>query len=204
MSVSNTAVGLDDVQLPSSAGASGEQSAPIPKYIPATSRSLWIAVLVASAAVILLRLSTLRAYVEGRIAEQPQVVEQLTDQHLRQLAVNVGLALAMGFSLLLLFMHQSLARTLERHVFSRSVHVGRLRFGLFFLISTMCIVPVGALCAVTGRVSFRSSDGFYLYVLVMAVACPVLYRGHWWSLPRLRVTILFAMALTFGSLATLI
>ena len=204
MSVSNTAVGLDAVESASSPAESGERSGPKANLVPATSRPLWIIVLLASAAVLLLRLSTLRAYVEERIAEQPQVFAELTDQHLRQLAVNVGLALAVGFSLLLLFLHQSLARTLERSVFSRSVRLGRLRLGLFFLISTMCTVPVGALSAVVGRVSFRNSGGFYLYVLGMAAAVPLLFRRHWWRLPRLRIIILFAMTTTFGFLATLI
>jgi hypothetical protein len=169
-----------------------------------TSRLAWSGVLAAGLVALLGRLPVLRSHVRELLASNASVTADLTDAHLRNLAVNVGLALAVVVSILLLFLYQSLARALERHVFSPSWSVGSAKLGLFFVISTLCTIPGSVFCAVRGSISLRDNALFYAYVLGVSVASPLLYRRHWCDLSHTKVATLYVCATTFGFMSTMI
>lgn len=169
-----------------------------------TTRWVWAAVWVASAAVLAGRLPVQRARVERLLAAHPDVTAGLTDEHLRVLAVEIGLVLAVGISLLLLFLLQSLGRVLESHVFTRSCTLGRLRIGLFAAVSTATTLPFSVACLVLGRVSLRGGVLYPASVLLVTAACVLLFRRTWRGLGTRRVVVLWSVALLYGGFATLI
>ena len=134
----------------------GAQPTPVqavPPVPPATTRVLWPAALVLLVATLAGRLPVLRAYVVDRLADSPRVTEDLTDAHLQDLAVNVGMTLAVIASALLYVLYQSLGRVLEQHVFTAAMPVARARIGLFFLIASLSTLPPAMASALACQVS---------------------------------------------------
>jgi hypothetical protein len=175
------------------------------KVVPApTSRAAWIFALTAFAMLLMARIPVLRDYVSIKLAEQPDVVAELDDPHLHELAINIGLALVVVVATGLFVLYQSLGRLLESHVYTASLALGRLRVGLFFLISTGMTIPVGVICLTLYRVSMRTSPWYYVGVILASAALPLLFRRHWRSIGRVKVAVLFVSAVAYGMFATLI
>ncbi len=172
--------------------------------LPATSRVLWAAGLVLLVATLAGRLPVLRAYVLGRLADSPQVTGALTDPHLRDLAVNVGLTLAVTVATLLYVLYQSLGRVLEKHVFTAMIPVARVRVGLFFLIASLSTLPPAMASALVGQVSLRGHWWFYAWVIGVGFAVPWLFRPHLRHVKVGRKAILFAVAVIFALMGTLV
>jgi hypothetical protein len=171
---------------------------------PPTARLMWRLAFALTGALLAARTPVLRGYVNDLLADHADVLDGLDDPHLRRLAVNIGLGLAVATSLALLFLYQSLARALERHVFTPSIGRPRIRVGLFFVISVAVTLPFHAVCVALSRVTLRTSPWYYVAVLVLAAGAPFLYRRHWRHVGAARIAVLFAAATVFGLLATLI
>jgi hypothetical protein len=170
----------------------------------ATSPAAWWCALGVVLVTLVYRVPVLQAYVERMLTRHPEITVDLHDPHVRSVAVNLGLAMAVVIQLGLLFVYQSLGRALERHVFRPSIRVGRARFGLFFTVSAAATVPLHVLGAVLGRVTVRGSGWYYVAVLVASAGAVLLFRPRLLHLGRARYVALSACTIGYGLMATLI
>jgi len=187
-------------ELALSAEVLHDEDPPVP---PNTARWLWWAAGLTLAATLVAREAAIRSMVMTKLAAS-SVDDQLTDHHMRSLAVNMGIVLAMVLSLLLFSIYASLGRALEKSVFPRSVTLGGVRAGLFFVVAAaVTLVPtVGA--AASGAVSWRTSPWYYVWAVLVGCGAPVLFMRHLRGARLSRVALLMAMSIAFAFLATLI
>jgi hypothetical protein len=197
---------LADAPAPGQSASDGAPPEPRPLVDrpQPTARLMWRVAFTLTGALLAARAPVLRAYVGDLLAVHPAALDGLDDPHLRRLAVNVGLGLALATSLALVFLYQSLARALERHLFTPSIGRPRFRVGLFFVISVAATVPFHAICVALSRVTLRTSPWYYVAILALAAGAPFLFRRHWRHVGGARIALLFAAATIFGLLATLI
>lgn len=170
----------------------------------ATTRSAWTMAWLASAASLGFRLPVLRTHVEALLLANAEASANVPDGRMCSLALNIGVTLAVLFSLTLLLMLQSLGRLLEARVFTPSLIVGRLRFGLFFVIATAATLPVSVYCLLTGTVTLRGSEWYVAAIVTLALLLPLLYRRNWRGKGLAKVSLLFIVAGSFGLLASLL
>jgi hypothetical protein len=169
-----------------------------------TSRWLWWASVALLMLTVVARLAPLRSYVANKLAESPQVTRQLTDDHLRSLAINVGIGLALIISVILFILYQSLGRALESQMFAVSHRVGRIRFGMFFTVEVLAVLPPALVSALTAQISLRGHWWYYAWMLAVGLAIPWMYREHWARTTTGRKAILLVSAVILALMGTLI
>lgn len=165
-----------------------------------TSRALWVAAYVTAATLVVARSTSLRQAVleEFRHSEAASMV---SDQNLESLAVNVGIYLGILLSLGVVLLYFALAATAERHIFTRSLIIGRWRIGLFFTVAMLCTVPVHAVAWVAGLSAPRDHPLFHAYVVVVVVGSLLLFRRRWADVGRSRLLLLVGMTLAVAILS---
>ncbi len=65
-------------------------------------------------------------------------------------------------------------------------------------------LPPALLAAATGQPSVREHVGFYMWVVAVGLAAPFAFRRHWRTVEPRRRVILFAAAVIFALMGTLI
>jgi len=170
----------------------------------ATSVWAWRLALVTCLIAVAARLPVLRAYADSMLARSPDIAASVDGSGFRDLALNIGVVLAVLLSGLLFWLYQSLGRALEKHVFTRSLRIGGVSVGLFFMISTCVVIPVHVFCAVTGTVSLRTSALYYPIVAAVTIACTVVFHLAVKRLTLVRVSLLYIIAVMYGMMSALI
>jgi hypothetical protein len=165
-----------------------------------TTRSVWLTAYALTAVAIVLRVLTLRHYVAGEIARQ-NVLADVHDPRLEKLAVNTGYLLAVLIALLLVWLLYSLASVMERNIFRAAHQIGRVQIGLYFVVAFLTTLPVHAVCAAFGIVSPKNSALYFLYVAVVGLASPLLFRRGWAGRSRGRVIGVFAFSVALAALS---
>ncbi len=166
-----------------------------------TSRPLWIAAFVLTAVAVLFRIPTMRGYVAERLTAA-SAEAGLTDRGLEALAVNTGILLALGVSLILLAMYYSLAAALERTIFSSTLTApfGQ-RAGLYFVITCLVSVPVQAFAAAFDIASPKSEPAYLACAAAVGLLTPLLFRAALRALPVRRRLVVHASALVLAALS---
>lgn len=166
-----------------------------------TSRGLWLVAYGLTAVLLVVRAVSLRAHV-GQELRRSDLLDQVKDERLRALAINTGFWLAILISLLIMWIYYSLASVMERNLFRavRSVN-DRLHFGLFFLVALMTSLPVQAFSAALQVTAPKQNVFFYLYVAIVGLTCPLLFRGTWQRLPRSKVFLIFLFSVILAGLS---
>lgn len=145
---------------PTGTGPDAPSSAILPTELtdpPATPRWMWRVALLTLVGTLLARMPALRERVAAMLVDTPAVTEELTEDHLRELALNVGLGLAVLLSAVLL-----------------------------------------------GQPSVRDQLGFYAWVVAVGLIAPLPFWRYWRSVARSRKVVLFAVAVAFALMGTLI
>ncbi|MEU6708129.1 hypothetical protein [Streptomyces wuyuanensis] len=168
------------------------------RYPGPTSRVFWLIAYALTTAAILLRLPALHETVRLQLRDS-DMADKVKDKSMEALAVNIGLLLAVFLSMLLLALFYSLTAAVERNVLTARRHAGPKRgFGLGFVIALMCTLPVHLVSAAFGVSSPKTTGWYYLYVLLVAVTAPILFRTHGTRLGDGRRKIITTYAFTFG------
>ncbi|MFE0039623.1 hypothetical protein [Streptomyces sp. NPDC059015] len=166
-----------------------------------TSRVFWLIAYGLTIAAVLLRLPTLHETVRQQLRDS-DMAGKVEDKSMEALAVNIGLLLAVFLSMLLLAVFYSLAAVVERNVLTMRRKTGRgLGFGLGFVIALLCTFPVHLVCSALGISSPKTTGWYYLYVLLVALIAPLLFRKHWSGLDRRKIIITYAFAVGLAGLS---
>lgn len=169
-----------------------------------TSRVFWLLAYGVTVAALLLRLPALRETVREQLRDS-DMAGKVKDKDMEALAVNIGLLLAVFLSLMLLAMFYSLAATVERNVLNMRLQVGQGRgFGLGFVVTLLCVFPVHLTCALLGVSSPKTNGWYYLYVLLVAVLAPLLFRKQWAGLGRRGIFTVYASAAGLAALSLVV
>jgi hypothetical protein len=184
-----------DVGLaPEPAGAARTANRP-----PATSRALWVVTYLLVALLIGLRIPQTYEYLADRVP--PDMAEALNDPEMERLALRVGVYLGVVLTALVVAVYFSVAAVLERKVFTvgRTIR-GRLSFGLFYLVTTLCMVPVHVVSLVFGIPDPRQSVLYYVYVVAVGIGAPWVYYRTWRRLGAQKIFILFTTSVILATL----
>ncbi|MFI6810235.1 hypothetical protein ACIBO6_35395 [Streptomyces luteogriseus] len=166
-----------------------------------TSRVFWLVAYGLTIAAVLLRLPTLHETVRRQLRDS-DMAGKVEDKSMEALAVNIGLLLAVFLSMLLLAVFYSLAAVVERNVLTMRRHArGDLGFGLGFVIALLCTFPVHLVCSVLGISSPKTAGWTYLYVLLVALFAPLLFRKQWIGLDRRKIITTYAFAVGLAGLS---
>lgn len=65
-------------------------------------------------------------------------------------------------------------------------------------------LPPALLAVLLGQPSVRDQLGFYAWVVTVGLIAPLPFRRYWRSVPRSRQVVLFAVAVAFALMGTLI
>lgn len=171
---------------------------------PMTNRKVWIGTIVVTALLLVARSATIYGTIGVKLDENG-IGEQIQDKGLEQLAVNVGFMLAIIISLAVLLALYSIAALMERNIFRVNLKVmPGVRIGPFYPVVFASTIPVQIVCLLFGLSSPKDSLIYYLYVVAVGLACPLLFRRVWKNLPKSKVTTYFvcSFGLAVLSMAT--
>ncbi|MFE7315783.1 hypothetical protein ACFU7T_22275 [Streptomyces sp. NPDC057555] len=169
-----------------------------------TDRVFWLIAYALTVGALLLRMPTVHDVVRDELRDSG-LAGKVEDKSMEALAVNVGLLLAVLLSMLLLGIFYSLAAMVEKKIFSARRKVGGKRgFGLFFAVAVLCTLPVYVVSSALGVSSPKETGYYYVYVLVIALAAPFLFRGHWVGRGRRSIITVFAFSCGVAGLSLLV
>ncbi|MGI5195684.1 hypothetical protein ACQEVY_18890 [Streptomyces sp. CA-288835] len=166
-----------------------------------TSRVFWLIAYGLTIAAVLLRLPTLHETVRQQLRDS-DMAGKVEDKSMEALAVNIGLLLAVFLSMMLLAVFYSLAAVVERNVLTMRRQAGRdLGFGLGFVIALLCTFPVHLVCSALAISSPKTTGWYYLYVLLVALSAPILFRKDWVGLDRRKIITTYAFTVGLAGLS---
>jgi hypothetical protein len=169
-----------------------------------TSRFAWAA----AAAVVLLslvvRIGPIHTAVTATLENSSEITANLSDTGLRRLAINVGLILALLLVACMLLLYQSLGRALENNVYAGTIHIGKLRVSLFYLVAAAATIPFHLGAAFAGVASLRGSAWYFWTVGLVSTVVPLSCWQNLKPLSRRGRAIVIGCCFTYGMLATLI
>jgi hypothetical protein len=169
---------------------------------PATSRAVWLVTYAAVVVLIVMRAPQAYEYLLQRVP--PDLSAGIADPDMEALALRTGVYLAVVLTALVVGIYFSLAAVLERKIFTaRHPLPGGWSFGLFYLIISMCMIPVHVLCLVLDIPDPRVSVLYYLYIVGVGLLAPWAYRGTWKGLPARKIVILFTSSAVLATLTVI-
>jgi hypothetical protein len=167
--------------------------------VDATPRRWWVLVYLVTVAAVVVTAPTLRSEVDRQLAGS-DAVGQVHDPALADLAINIGMLLAVLLFMLVLALYLSLASVMDRSLFRPRLRPnGRGPIGLFFIVAACCTVPVHAVSAAFSIAGPKDTPLFYVYVMAVGIAAPFLFRRYWVDLERSRKAALFGSALMLAA-----
>jgi hypothetical protein len=188
--------GIPRIERVATRGRSSEQA---PGPVDATPRRWWVLVYLLTVAMVAATTPTLRSEVHQQLA-RGDALEQVHDPGLADLAINIGMLLAVLLFMLVLALYLSLASVMDRSLFRPRLHAkGHGPFGLFFIVAACCTVPVHAVSAAFSIAAPKDTPLFYIYVLAVGIAAPFLFRRYWVDLERSRKAVLFLSTLMLAT-----
>jgi hypothetical protein len=171
-------------------------SAPPPRSTP---RRWWLLVYVAAVLLVAVSAPALHAEVNRQL-DASGARAQVGDPGMADLAVNIGIFLAVLVYMLVLALYLSLASMLDRHIFRPRLRInGRGPFGLFFIVAAACTLPVHVVTAAFSITAPKEHPLFYAWVLLVGAAAPFLLRAHWANLERSKKATLFGASLVLAT-----
>jgi hypothetical protein len=162
-----------------------------------TSPIVWMASAGTLLVLLLLRSQQLRGTVAAKVAET-EAAKAISDAAVTELAVNVGFYLGVVLSTVLSILYFSLASIAESTFFPR-IKWGRmrLRVGLLGCTAVISLLGVQLFSLVWSLPSPKDHWGTFVFVAVIGLSVPMLFRDKWWTVSLKVKTAIFA-----GSLAT--
>ncbi|MCD0445731.1 hypothetical protein LO763_19160 [Glycomyces sp. A-F 0318] len=176
-----------------------EEAAAAERPRSATSRPLWLLAYLVIVGLLVARIPQLQAYVDQEMPQES--LDAIGDPELEQLAVRSAIMIGIVLLSLVAALYLSLAAVLERKVFTARIAVGkRTTFGLYFLVTVLCLVPGNLFSLVTGVVAVREHLWYFLYLGLVGAAAPFAFRSTWKGLPGRKIALLFATTIGLTAL----
>jgi hypothetical protein len=117
------------------------------------------------------------------------------------LALRIGVLLGVVITALAMGLYFSLAAVLERKVFTIGRPLrGQLSFGLFYLVISLCTVPVHVVSVAFQIADPRQNVLYYVYVVGVGALAPWVFHRSWRGLPTSKIVILFTTSVVLASL----
>ena len=166
---------------------------------PATSRVLWLTAYALAILLMILRAPQAYEYVRQRVPADMSA--GIDDADMEALALRTGVFLALVLTALIVGLYFSLAGVMEKKIFTvgRTIR-GNLSFGLFFLVITLCVLPVQAVGLVFDIANPREDVFYYVYVVLVGLLSPWIYFRTWRGLSGRKIALLFASSLVLAAL----
>jgi hypothetical protein len=193
----------DDTALPDPGNAPAPGDAPeiSRKTPPPTSRALWLATYVAVLVFLALRLPQTYEHLRRNIPAGMSA--EINDKDMEALALRIGLFLGLIMTALIFGMLFVGSAILEKKIFpARKTVRGRLTFGLYFLVISLCVVPPQVASVIFGIPVVKGAV-LYLYVATVGLLAPALFYGEWRKLPTARIAAVFATSLGLAAFTSI-
>jgi hypothetical protein len=182
----------------------GKPGAGKPGARRSTSALIWLA----GIAIVLVTLTLRGEQLRGTIAEQVAASDagrSLTDPALTELSVNIGFYLAIVLSGAVTAMYFSLASVAESRIFPALLwSVGNMRVGFLGLAAIISVVGVQVVSLLFAVTSPKDQWQTYLFVAVVGLATPFLFRRHWLGRPARAIAAIFGASALIAATSLLL
>ena len=186
---------------PGNAPPPGDAPATPRRKTPATSRALWLTTYVAVVVFLALRLPQTYEYLRHSVPAEMSA--KINDKTMEALALKIGISLGIVLTALIFAILFVASAILEKKIFParRTVH-GRLTFGLFFAVISLCVLPPQVVSVVFG-IPVVTGVPLYLYVAAVGLLAPALFLGDLRKLPTGRIAAVLAVSLGLAAFTSI-
>jgi hypothetical protein len=166
-----------------------------------TSPLIWTGAVAALLILLLLRSQQLHSIVSAKVSETG-AARELTDPALAELSVNIGFYLGVVISGLLAAVYFSLASVAESTFFPlMSLGRGKARIGVLGAVAIVSLLSVQIVSLLMSITSPKDQWLTFVYVGVVGLGIPWIFRHRWTGMRTKSVMALFAASLVLAAVS---